>query len=55
MAKISKEKYCVLRIPITTREAICKIAIKQNFKPRWTDVANEMLLWEIKKYNNNIK
>jgi len=50
MSKIDNDEYCVLRIPITTREAICKIAEKQTFKPRWTDAANEMLLREIEKY-----
>lgn len=52
ISKMNKTKniYCVLRIPKTTRSAIQKIAKKRKWKPRWTDMANQMLLKEIEKY-----
>ena len=39
-----KDEYCVLRIPIQTREDLIEIANKQKFPPRWTDMANQILI-----------
>jgi hypothetical protein len=40
----TKEGHTTLRIPNSTQKRIAAIAAKDRFKPKWTSVADQMLL-----------
>jgi hypothetical protein len=57
MVKIKKkeEKQHVLRIPEFIRNEIIKMAEEQEYPPKWTDMARQVLLNEIQKHKEDNK